>query len=42
MNNSCSLQRTSKTGDFDSNLMYRQFELNLMADFTRIKHEKPN
>ena len=37
MNNSFCLQQTSRTGYFDSNLISRQFKLNLMADFMRLK-----
>ena len=42
MNNSFSLQQTSRTGNFDSNLISRQYKLNLKADCMRIKYEKPN
>ena len=39
MNNSFSVQQTSKTGNLDSNLMSRQYKLNLIADFQGIKYE---
>ena len=41
MNNSFSLKQLSRTGNLDSNLISRQFKLNLMADFMRIKIENP-
>ena len=41
MNNSFSLQQISKTGNLDSNLKFRQYELNLMAKFIQIKFENP-
>ena len=41
MNNSFPLQQISKTGNLESNLMSRQYKLNLMADFMRIKYENP-
>ena len=41
MNKSISLQQTSKTGSLDSNLISRQYKLNLMADFMRTKYENP-
>ena len=41
MNNSFSLQQTSKTGNFDSNSISRQYKLNLIADFMRKKDENP-
>ena len=41
MNNSFSLQQISRTGNLDSNLICRQYKLNLMADFMRIKYEDP-
>ena len=37
MNNSFSLQQISKTGNFDSNLINRQYKLNLIAQFTEMK-----
>ena len=39
MRNSFSLQQISRTGNLDSNLIYRQYKLNLMVDFMRIKYE---
>ena len=41
MNNSFSLQQISRTGNLDSNLISRQYKLNLMADFMRVKYENP-
>ena len=41
MNNSFSLQQIQKTSNLDANLISRQYKLNLMADFMRIKHENP-
>ena len=41
MKNTFSLQQNSRTGDLDTNLISRQHKLNLMADFMRIKYEKP-
>ena len=41
MNDSFSLQQIFKTGNLDSNLISRQYKLNLMADFMRVKHENP-
>ena len=41
MNKSFSLQQISKTGNVDSNLIFRQYKLNLMADFMRVKYENP-
>ena len=41
MNNSFSLQQTQKTSNLDANLISRQYKLNLMADFMRIKYENP-
>ena len=37
MNNSFSSQQRSKTGNFDSNLLSRQYKLNLMAKFRQNK-----
>ena len=39
MNNSFSLQQISKTGNLESNLITRQYKLNLMARFMEIKNE---
>ena len=36
-----SLQQIQKTSILDANLLSRQYKLNLMADFMRIKYEKP-
>ena len=41
MNNSFSLQQISRTGNFDSILISRQYKQNLMADFMRLKYENP-
>ena len=41
MNNSFSLQQIQKTSNLDANLISRQYELNLMADFMRVKYENP-
>ena len=39
MNNSFSLQQIARTGKFDFNLISRQYKLNIMADFMRVKYE---
>ena len=39
MNNSFSLQQIQKTSNLDANLLSRQYKLNLMADFMRLKYE---
>ena len=41
MNNSVSLQQIQKTSKLDANLIFRQYKLNLMADFMRVKYENP-
>ena len=41
MNNSFSLQQIQKTSNLDANLISRQYKLNLMADFMRLKYENP-
>ena len=41
MNNSFSLQQIQKTSNLDANLISRQYKLNLMADFMRLKFENP-
>ena len=41
MNNSFSLQQKSRTGNLDSNLLSKQYKLNLIIDFMRIKYENP-
>ena len=41
MNNTFPLQQIQRTSILDSNLISRQYKLNLMADFMRIKYENP-
>ena len=41
MNNSFSLQQIQKTSILDANLISRQYKLNLMADFMKVKYENP-
>ena len=41
MNNTFSLQQRSRTSNLDANLISRQYELNLMADFMKVKYENP-
>ena len=41
MKNTFSLKQISKTSDLYANLVSRQYKLNLMADFMRIKYENP-
>ena len=41
MNNNFSLQQIQKTSNLDANLISRQYKLNLMADFKRVKYENP-
>ena len=41
MNNSFSLQQIQKTSNLDANLISRQYKLNLMADFMRVKYQNP-
>ena len=41
MNKSFSLQQIQKTSNLDANLISRQYKLNLMADFMRLKNENP-
>ena len=41
MNNSFSLQQIQKTSNLDANLISRQYKLNMMADFMRVKYENP-
>ena len=41
MNNSFSLQQIRKTSNFDANLLSRQYQLNLIADFMRVKYGNP-
>ena len=40
MNNSFSLQQTQKISNLQAILISRQYKLNLMADFVRMKYEK--
>ena len=41
MKNIFSLQQIQKTSNLDANLISRQYKLNLMADFMRVKYENP-
>ena len=41
MNNSFFLQQIQKTSNLDANLISRQYKINLMADFMRLKYENP-
>ena len=41
MKNSFSLQQIQKTSTFDANLISRQYKLNPLADFMRVKYENP-
>ena len=41
MNNTFSIQQIQKTSNLDANLISRQYKLNLMADFMRVKYENP-
>ena len=41
MNKIFSLQQIQKTSNLDANLISRQYLLNLMADFMRVKYENP-
>ena len=41
MNISFSLQQIQKTSNLDANLISRQYKLNLMADFMKVKYENP-
>ena len=41
MNNSFSLQQIQKTSYLDANLKSRQYKLNIMANFMRVKYENP-
>ena len=41
MNNTFSLQQISRTSNLDANLLSRQYKLNPMADFMRVKYENP-
>ena len=35
------MQQIQKTSNLDANLITRQYKLNLMADFMRLKYENP-
>ena len=41
MNNNFSLQQIQRTSNLDANLISRQYKLNLMADFMKVKYENP-
>ena len=41
MNNNFSLQQIQKTSNLDANVISRQYKLNLMADFMKVKYENP-
>ena len=41
MINSFPLQQIQKTSNLDANIISRQNELNLMADFMRLKYKNP-
>ena len=41
MSNTFSLQQIQKTSNLDANSISRQYKLNLMADFMRLKYENP-
>ena len=41
MNNNFSLQQIQKTSNLDANLISRQYKLNLMAVFLKLKYENP-
>ena len=41
MDNNFSLQQIQKTSNLDANLISRQYKLNLMADFMKLKYENP-
>ena len=41
MNNSFSRQQIQKTSNLDANRISRQYKLNLMADFMKVKYENP-
>ena len=42
MNKTFSLKQISKTGNLDSNLILRQFQLDFLAKFMEIKSVNPN
>ena len=41
MNNNFSLQQIQETSNLDANLISRQYKLNFMADFMKVKYENP-
>ena len=41
MNNSFFSQQISRTGNLNSRFKYRQYKLNLMADFIRMNNDNP-
>ena len=41
MNNTFSLEQISKTDNFDSKLINRQYTLNLMGQFMEMKSDNP-
>ena len=41
MNNSFSLHQIQKISNLDANLISRQYKLNVMADFMKVKNENP-
>ena len=41
MNNNFSLQQIQKTSNLETNLISRQYKLNLMADFMKLNYENP-
>ena len=41
MANTFSLKQKSRTSNLDANLISRQYKLNLMVDFMRVKYENP-
>ena len=41
MNNTFSLQQRTRTSNLDANSLSRQYKLNLVADFMRVKYENP-
>ena len=41
MNNTFSLQQIQKTSNLDANSKSRQYKINLMADFMKLKYENP-
>ena len=41
MNNSFSVKQIQKTSNLDAKFISRQYKLNLMPDFMRVKYENP-